>query len=242
MAVMVEKGRLVELEELKRIRDKEFREAQDKDSRKKLCKELGLKKQAQLGFDTDIDIGTLYRELKGSERRMWECYLPTKYSKKSGEWKDYQFDRVSVEVLEEISFAHSLRIFDDLEIWTPEENTDPICVGVLDNPYRIFLISRWSESLKSVAEIMREVVFQKNQWYHACEHIDDGRIIRTKLPKPVADFIVSFMGQDLENRKLKIWSGFTFSIHCKRPMYKLILTGNNSRQVVKICPVCGHNS
>ena len=181
--------------------------------RQKLCSTLGLDRQVEL-FEKEtgvVNFATkLYHEIRGYELYVWRQFLPTRYSHCKSEWKGYQFDVIPTTVLEEVETAKSLRIFNDLQIWTPERNfQDPIAVGVIiqNEGSRIFLISRWSESLKSLKEIEEEVL--------------NGNI-KNHTGKPIPEKIRGRLGRILMEHSLWYVRRSLFHYCCQKRMYKAI--------------------
>lgn len=62
-------------------------------------------------------------------------------------WENYQFDLIPDEVLEEVEYAKTLKVFNWLELRAPREadDNDPAIFGNIPGHY--FLIARWGESL-----------------------------------------------------------------------------------------------
>lgn len=126
-----------------------------------LCKELGfdtLAKQSQ-GLDPKL----FYHEVTLKEEQVWKLFLPTTYYQTQyymeRTWKDYTYDSIPEEVLEEINFANKTGFFKSLHIRTPEKVrvvSDPACFGITEDD-RIFLIVRWGESLIPYKKIKRLV-------------------------------------------------------------------------------------
>lgn len=138
----------------------------DDSDREKMCKELGLSIQAKIGY---CDAKDFYLAMTEKEIFIWQRFLPSSYSHQKGEWKEYNFDVVPNESLEEISFATSLRAFTDLEIWTPRgRRSDPLVVGLVGSRHNrntsYHMITRWGESLAPFPEIEKLIMqlFQKN--------------------------------------------------------------------------------
>lgn len=145
------------------VQDNNRRVCQEDQARKELCESLGLGYQVEriLAFDP----GIIYHEMTLDERNTWKKFLPTSYRK--GKWNGYNFDTIPIEVLHEIDFASKTELFSRLEIWTPEETTnpDPIVVGITVAG-RHFLIARWGESLIPFQEIK-----QKMAWSMAFDNL-----------------------------------------------------------------------
>jgi len=95
--------------------------------------------------------------MSDEELKIWLAFLPTSYSKEKGNWDTYTFDHIPDDVLVEIQVADSLRVFQDLKIWTPEvqDRFDPMVVGTVieGNKTYYFKIIRWGESLASFESI-----------------------------------------------------------------------------------------
>ena len=143
---------------LKKIQEETEKRSQ-KEKRANLIDSLGLGSQP-LELPPDLgDIGKIYPELKDQELRIWHRFLPTRYCRNKGQWSGYNFDVIPTEALEYIQTAVSLGVFSDMEIWTPEQKTDPMAVGVIkNNGSRFFQIVRWGESLAPFEEIKRKVL------------------------------------------------------------------------------------
>lgn len=112
---------------------------------------------------------------------VWGKFLPTRRR-----LQDYKFDSIPVDALQFIDDADALRVFNGIEIWTPEGNDaksridewsnahstlmDPMAVGYVDTGDQVrhyFSIVRWGESLepyenikKYVAKVDREIVLR----------------------------------------------------------------------------------
>jgi len=59
-----------------------------------------------------------YPEMVGDELKLWQKFLPSEYS-----LRDYEYDSITDEALEQITIAQQLGYFDSIVIWTPEGNT-----------------------------------------------------------------------------------------------------------------------
>lgn len=138
------------------------------DERIRLCKALGLNHQATV---SEKDPSEYYEELRTVELNFWIAFLPTRYASDVGmfarPWSGYAFDHIPLNVLRHIHKAQQSRLFDSIEIWTPErsQGNDPIAVGVLNGGAqyqrsirgRFFKIVRWGESLKPWDELLYEL-------------------------------------------------------------------------------------
>lgn len=199
---------------------------------KELCQHLGLERQANL-YDQGAP-QEFYPELTGHELWVWRRFLPTMYSHYT--WKNYVFDLIPLEVLEEIQFADSLNLFDTFSIWTPERRVqDPIAVGIYMD--RIFQIVRWGESLKPFTEIELDV---KKDFLNLTS--DNGI---DRLPEKVAKAISDYQHKlFLEHRMSHPrFSWLTlFKRHCGKRMYKFHDYGsrhiNGCGYIILICSEC----
>lgn len=116
----------------------------------------------------------LFTELSEGDTAAWKGFLPTSY-----EPNRYRYDFPSSEVAGLIADAKALKVFDRIEIWTPEgssvmprvkdywkregraiRNTldaavDPMAVGIIEHNGRAhyFPVVRWGESLMSFRRI-----------------------------------------------------------------------------------------
>ena len=143
-------------------------------ARARKFKEIGLKAQAaRVQRESNLHFAeTFFYELSGRELRIWLSYLPTAYIQehsrhwsrssnrlqRAQDWDRYYFDTIPEPAEQEISTAMSLRIFDWMEVWSPEvprraPRLDPMVVGIIShNPWRFFAVTRWAESLISTEE------------------------------------------------------------------------------------------
>lgn len=125
-------------------------------AREERIERLGLRRQRQCSVEAaERFYGS---PLIDEELKTWTSFLPTKYSQNSLAWIGYTFDTIPDEVLEQISTADSLRLFHDIQIWTPEQRRlfDPMAVGVVYGPDRqvsYFPIVRWGEALATLGDI-----------------------------------------------------------------------------------------
>lgn len=236
MAVQVEVGRTKGIEELKKIREEDLVRDQVK-KRQTLCKDLGLDYQASYVGSSVKEVEKFYRKIPVGELRFWDKYLPTAYRKNNGDWANYRFDVMPKEVLEEINFADSLNIFDDIEIWSPERTPkDPIALGVVGRPGNntFFFISRWAEALKPFEKIKEEVLENCIRRNITC-----FRVFETAIPKKVNEFIRSLFEENLY-RHVGIY-GKRFPLHCGRRVYKIDYYQSRGEEdrYIKICSKCG---
>jgi hypothetical protein len=146
------------------------RQSKEDDERATLSKELGFKWQE---YSTRA---IPYPEFTGEELSIWREFLPTRYMKSaagdpqmnalvafgsgSRDIAGYTFDLIPIEALREMKKAKDMKVFSDIQIWTPEEiSVDPMAVGVTNiGGGRFYQIVRWGESLKPFEEIREEVV------------------------------------------------------------------------------------
>ena len=121
-----------------------------------LLRELGL--QAQLADLT-------YPRLTQDEASVWEKFLPRIYGGHQIGVKNYSFDEIPLEVLQEWKHAKDLKIFDRIFIRTPEKEIypDPILLGWIDGGKDFWLIARWGESLLPFNEIRSLVEGKKTR-------------------------------------------------------------------------------
>lgn len=248
MSIKIENGRKGKIDELKVLKEKLI----DSDSierRQKLCATLGLDVQANFVGESDIEADKFYTELSGYELNILMSYLPRWYSRQEGDWKNYRFDVVPTEVLEEINFALSLQIFDDLEIWTPERINDPMAVGVVgrhggsrsSGSARFFRISRWGESLRTFKEIEEKILKTRiHNWL-------SNRPITPKVQEFIDLSVIPKLKEDLGrdfNSRFYI-DRCSFFFHCRQRMYKIryYLKDNGypgpADFVYRVCPKCG---
>lgn len=206
--------------------------------REELLKHLGLK--AQLAFDTtSVYPSAFYPNISGYELKVWLDFLRTAYSKNMGHWNKYRFDCIPTDALEQIQFAESLHLFNDLEIWTPEQPIDPMVVGVLGdrqetlaNPFnsamhgrrnvRFFQIVRWGESLKPFEAIEKEVLHQKI------------RSSVSPVPQKILDYIIERFRKD--GLGASILGRTIFARHCGKRMYKIQFDNPHCAELV--CSIC----
>jgi len=145
----------------------------DAQERKRLLSDFGFKnvKKLDKAAETSDEASIFYEKISKYDLKIWEVFLPTKYYYKPRHWGggrdfsfgDYRFDKIPTEVLKELEFAQSLKLFDNFVIMTPEEK-DPLLAGVVTSPNEdnFFIISRWGESLISF-EILKKA-------YESCWH------------------------------------------------------------------------
>lgn len=144
--------RHVKTEELLRSRETK---AGELNKRKELCKELGLKIQEQLSESTLISPDMFCKRLSDEELKVWAFFLPTVYA--GDQLKNYQYDTIPTEVLQDWKLVKDLGLFESFEIRTPELQLrqDPILIGVRQGAR--YLIARWGESLAPFEEIRKKV-------------------------------------------------------------------------------------
>ncbi len=131
-----------------------------------LRKELGFERQQPPHSSPRIQKAALFwPQLSPKEFAIWEWYLPTMYLRGSGynEWAAYNFDIIPDDALVEIKEAIDMKVFDFMEIRTPERKhmTDPVVIGYVKIPGYDpigFLIVRWGESLIPFEEIRRQYI------------------------------------------------------------------------------------
>lgn len=184
--------------------------------RAELCQRSGLKAQAKLSERSFLDISEIYHRVSFYESQIWAQFLPTIYGKNAGQWQNYFYDVIPKNVLEEIAFAESLQIFDNFEIWTPENKfKDPVVAGVVYDEIAggrlttYYLIARWGESLKPFEEI-EEAVNRSNI----------SNYTKADIPELVYQYIRGM--QKKHPRWLFHFYGKTlnpFHWHCWRRMY-----------------------
>ncbi len=206
-----------------------------------------------LGFNPEVQCAPepwkYYPEMTGLELAVWTLFLPTYYQRSVGGWQKYSFDRVPTSVLEEINFALSLEVFDDVELWTPEQPvrasvpvTDPLVVGVSGHPRsfrgvstydwgnnfayqhpqtRFFRITRWGESLQPFEDIKRQVMVSRMAPTWKGEYVVPEGILNYALPL--------FEASPYETIHLD--RAGAFSRHCDQRKLKV----NNQ----PVCVVCG---
>ena len=212
-----------------------------------ICKSLGMDVQAERQSADAASIGItaemFFPNLSFYEWVIWNNFLPTKYLKSQGRWKEYKYDTIPLKALEEISFAHSLGVFDDIQIWTPERNVDPVAVGqvyLYGNVSNFFLIARWGESLKPFKEIEKEV----------CSEVGFGWSVKNetlvpKLREWVESYKREFFQKSLNSRLFYFGrSNFfdnTFDIrmrHCGQRMHRFSEHAKNPYITFWVCPTC----
>jgi len=145
--------------------------------REERLKRFGFKGQREMAeYGEKIQRANLfYDKLSREDCGVWSAFLPTKYQYNFDEglgWSKYKFDVIPDEILAEIEEAYSLKLFDNLLIWTPEiRMSDPILLGRISNPiarryedHGYFLIARWGESLLPFEEIKRRVQHPVRNW------------------------------------------------------------------------------
>jgi len=110
-----------------------------------------------------------FKLLTPEEIRVWQRYLQKQYldtatlllelEHRSFRDRDrldrYAHDLIPLNVLEAWLHCRQLGYFESYEIWSSEEQPDPILIGRV-GPLS-FLIARWGESLKPFEEIRQEV-------------------------------------------------------------------------------------
>ncbi len=168
------------------------------------AKDLGLTAQIEKAKTAHrfIEATTFFEHLTGSTLRHWRKFLPTTNAP-----QDYQFNMVPAKVLELMAFARECKVFDRLEVWSPEgssyrdritndlkvgvdklgtvwdEHIDPMLVGVIEHNGRdhIFAIARWAE-----ADISYEQVMTTN-------YARDAAVIGTKIVLPAALLLALYL-------------------------------------------------
>lgn len=138
---------------------------EDWERRRRLVQELGLAGQQEYMNKLETARNVPFKLIDREEYRIWTRYLPTPYvedeeilkypSSGSNRLVQYSFDLIPLPVLEIWQYCRQMSHFESYEIWTNEENSDPILIGRKDD--LDFLIARWGESLKPFEEIEREV-------------------------------------------------------------------------------------
>ena len=142
--------RYLKTEEL--VKSKETK-ATELNKRKELCKELGLKVQEQLSENTILSPGMFCHRLSDEELKIWTIFLPTVYA--GDQLKNYQYDTIPTEVLQDWKLVKDFGLFESFEIRTPElRKQDPILIGVRQGVR--YLIARWAESLAPFEEIRQK--------------------------------------------------------------------------------------
>ncbi len=106
---------------------------------------------------------SLYGEsLTDEQIEVWDRFLPNSYSHRAGDWEGYDYVMPPREAMSEIRAAIELGLFHDIQIWTPEDDPDPMAVGVIeignaDDELLYWPITRWGEGLRPYDEIAAEV-------------------------------------------------------------------------------------
>ena len=225
-----DKGKELIMEELKR------KEKGDLD-RQGLCLSLGFG-HWQSVVKSDIDPGLFFRELKEYDLIIWRRFLPKRYRLSvEKEWKEYSYDIIPTEVLQEMRFAKNSGLFQDLEIWTTERtNRDPLLVGILGG--RRFMISRWGERLLSFDEIMETVEKRALNFYNNTKKYAD-------LAYP---FLKNFICEVLSNPRYNRWEEPILLVgkmviyrHCKERRLR-VRAGHYDfprNEDLGLCLVCG---
>lgn len=214
-------------------------------SRTELCKSLGLEIQAERQSAdaalSGITAEMFFPKISFYEHNIWRNFLSRAYSKSKGNWKEYQYDTIPVKALEEISFAHSLGVFDDIQIWTPERNTDPAAIGVVNlqgNFVNNFLITRWGESLKPFEEIEKEVCSMVNFGYSG-----KGWMLTSKLREWIETYHKQLFQKSTKTRMFYYGLVSALNIrrrHCGQRMHNFIEFDTNPYTNIWVCSNCLH--
>lgn len=135
-----------------------------------LIKTLGLSGQQRYMETLEKAKNVPYKLLSQEEARTWRNYLPSAYVEDAvlagasdrrfrfsvmNRLSEYDFDLIPIAVLEAWQDCRQMGYFSSYEVWTAEDQPDPLLVGRLGS--LIFLIARWGESLKPFDEIKQEV-------------------------------------------------------------------------------------
>lgn len=216
-------------------------------SRTELCKSLGLDIQAERQSADSSLVGItaemFFKQMTNYEQTIWRNFLTRQYQKSKGQWKKYKYDTIPVQALEEISFAHSLGVFGDIEIWTPERSTDPAAIGVVNlhgNLANRFLITRWGESLKPFEEIEKEVCSRVNFCY-------DANIQTLSLFPKLQGWVETHKKKTLLQygaSRVYYWGATSFinfrRRHCGQKMHKFVEARTTPYTQFWVCPSCLH--
>jgi hypothetical protein len=210
----------------------ESRESVGKES---LLKGLGLEAQADITRAAMLSpiISEVYQELSPPEMMIWKRFLPKSYRMEHGEWEEYRFDTIPDDVIAEIQTLKKSKVFDDLEIWTPEKALiDPLLVGVVDELY--YLIARWGESLKSFEEIVEELL---RRCVRGCI---TNRHIYAQLAPAVQEFLKHDFQRDPELHSYEIVPS-VLKWHCHRSAVRVIKWARSRDRCEKshVCRKCG---
>jgi hypothetical protein len=137
--------------------------------RAELVSTLGLSGQQRRLQDLEKAKAIPYRLLTQEELRIWQDYLPCSYLEdavlavdtgrrpiyKPSRLADYDFDLIPIDVLENWQHCRQLGYFSSYEIWTADNQPDPVLIGRLGS--LVFLIARWGESLKPLEGIKQAI-------------------------------------------------------------------------------------
>jgi hypothetical protein len=230
---------------------------QEVDHRSQLVSALGFSPQFQCVDEVSLDASRYYEELTGRDLDLWMLFHRSFYEKSKGEWEQYHFDRVPTQVLEDISFADQLGVFDELEIWTPERRSeiDPMAVGVVgertvtaqidwahwgsntchSGNARFFPIVRWGESLMSIEELTDQLVPRR---------IQISPYLPGLIPQGVLSFVRSIISNTPRARVFLDKAG-VFAKHCGERASRLEIRtrgfASPADKTVTVCAVCGEN-
>jgi hypothetical protein len=100
------------------------------------------------------------------ELRTWKAFLPNRFSRQRGQWTQIDPALLPDEVMDKVERAHSLDVFDDLQIWSAKpQDVDPMAVGVVYGESRnhYFKVVRWGEALAPF-ETIKETLEQRSSF------------------------------------------------------------------------------
>ena len=136
----------------------EFGEVENKDERVRLVKELGLEGQEELMSDTEKPEIMPYRAMKADEKFIYEVLCPSK-----AEAKKYNAGLIPLRVLQVLSHAQSLNVFEKIEIWYADSVVvnDHVLVGIIKTDAytdKYHILARWGEELESIDVLRKKAV------------------------------------------------------------------------------------
>jgi hypothetical protein len=118
---------------------------------------LGLEGQKKLCGGADQKSVCPYRKLTKEEARVYKLLFPQDVGVKA-----YSDGRIPIRVMQVIEHARSLKMFDFIRVWCPEnaDEPDPLLVGYVGeydfSPKERYILARWGECLAPFSELRRK--------------------------------------------------------------------------------------
>lgn len=150
------------------------------DEWRSLVERLGMKGQMECNKGSDAN-PIPYMRLNSKWHKVLRTVCPS-----ASDYKAYNHSTVPMDVLEEISFALSIEVFDNIQIWYDEVEKDPFVVGMKRNAnysQKFFLIAQFGE------ELLPFEVLETKAKERLHKHVSDNIMQFTNIQKTVENYL-----------------------------------------------------